>query len=368
MGFAIVTGCILAIIGLTLGFAVRKWDVIALKLYVPASLLATCLIGCGIVSISYHCVAFSNEVWNTCIEKVSYYEPWTEKCHRTVTYQSGKTTKTRTETYYVHHSKYWTATDQYGSEYNVSQDRYSYWKNIWNNEKEVDIWRTNQSSFGDGDKHESYWTKEFDKMLPWSFVNHYENKIRAVNTVWKFADVDKETQKKFPRPADTDKLCPIITYGVYFSPDDEILLRRWNAVWGAKHQIHTIIVLFDANVYPDRSIVETVINSWKGPNKNELVTCVGVKNSKIEWADTFSWMDDTSIHSLIRQDVVSLPYYAVPLIVDVLKKHVPEKWKRKEFANFSYISVPVPTWAYILILVLDTGIVVGCFIFTDNQQ
>jgi hypothetical protein len=283
MIFAPALALLIAIMGLVVFTSVFHWGrgsrIKAYAIIAPLPVLAVSVV---IYWLSYRSIAFSYEIWNTVIQKVIYYEEWTEEYTDTETYtDSDGNTHTQTVTRYRHHPEYWVAVDEYDTEHDISQGEYNRWKGIWKNEKEVDIFRMDQSSWGDGDKYECYWNNQFETMMPWSFVKTYENKVRCSNTVWNFVDVDKETRKKFPRPADDKNLSPIISYGVSFDSQYDLLLRRWNGLWGNRYEIHNILLLFNANEYPDRSIVETVINAWKGPNKNELVTFVGVKDGEV---------------------------------------------------------------------------------------
>lgn len=348
MILSIVIALLVALTGVIVFSYVFGWGrgprLLAYAVIVPLPVIAVSL---GIYALCYRSVAFSYEIWNTTIQKVVYYEKWTEEYTETETYtDSNGDTHCRVVIKHRDYPPYWVATDEYGTEWDIDKPGYNAWRDIWGNEQKVEIIRLNQSSFGDGDKYESHWGGEFDKMFPYSFVKSYENKIRCANTVWKFADVDRATRKKFPRPADNN-MSPILYYGL--PSQDDMLLRRCNGMWGKRYEIHNILILFNAAEYPDRSVVETVISAWQGPNKNELVTCVGIKDEAVVWCDVFSWMDDTTIHSLIRQDVSALPKFSVSGVVSVLKKYVPTKWKRKNFSDFSYIAVTIPKLSYLWI-------------------
>jgi hypothetical protein len=102
-------------------------------------------------------------------------------------------------------------------------------------------------------------------------------------------------------------------------------------------------------------------------NKNELVTFVGVKDGEVAWADVASWMDDTTIHSLIRQDVSAIDGFTCGKVIEVLKKYVPAYWKRKSFEDFSYITVNVPKLTYLWVFLASGVIVVIVGLFAEAK-
>jgi len=296
---------------------------------------------------------------------VSYYEEWTERVTHTTTDSKGNT---ETHTTYVYHPPYWTAPNQYGED-SISKASYNKWKNIWGNEKKVGVFNLNQSSWGDGDKFVSEWTGKFEEMLPLSSVHSYENKIRSTDNVWAYKEItDKDLLEKFKRPADRGDTSPILGFGISIKNEDRLFLERTNAKLGPIYEIHTIAILFNYEEYPNRDIVETILNIWKGPNKNELVSFIGIdKDNNIKWAETTSWMDDTSIHSLIRQDLIALNKWEVKGYGDVLWNRVQSNWKRKEFEDFSYIKTNLPI-GIVMIEILSIIIVCVLVVIIVNKN
>ncbi len=312
---------------------------------------------CMAVSFVTHHIAYGSmvnfkEIWNSPSQKVILYEKWTEESETCTTDDDGSRSCT---TYYINHPEYWRGVDEYDVEHEIEKPEYHHWARVWGGETHVNIIRIDKAFFGGrGDKLEAYWDRTFDKMFPLAFIMIYENKVRASDTVWEFAEVDEETKEKFPRPADVPDTRPLMTYGVTVSAADDLFMRRMNAIWGNRYQLHNMIFLFNVAQYPDRSIVETVTNAWEGPNKNELITFIGLDgDKKPQWCDVVSWMDDTTIHSLIRQDVIEMDKFSAKNMADILKPRLASNWKRKEFADFDYIHVSVPAWTYLVIALLN---------------
>ena len=99
------------------------------------------------------------EFWNGQVSKFEYYEEWDEEVTYQESYECGtsKNPRTcyRTKTRIDHHSPYWkilTSNDETisinRSEYRVASNQFGH--------KEINLFRSNQVSFGDGNKFVSY--------------------------------------------------------------------------------------------------------------------------------------------------------------------------------------------------------------------
>lgn len=364
MILAITIPILISLLGLIIFVHVFHWSRDRLKIYCTYLIPLPILISIIIYSVSYYFLLYYSEIWSSPINKVVYYEKWTEQYTTTETDSEGKS---KTVTRYRYHPPSWCAVDMYKTEHKITKSDYDQWKHIWGNENKVNIFRPNQSSWGDGNKFETKWNNEFDKMFPYSFVKKYKNKVRSSRTVWDFASVSKEISKQYQRPADKGNLLPVLSYGIPVTDEQQLLLKRYNSIWGPNHEIYTIVVLFDAHDYPDRTIVETIINAWQGPNKNEFVVCVGIKDQNVQWVDCFSWMDDTTLHSLVRQDIMNLNKYSFDDIVEILKERIPVYWKRKKFADFEYISVSLSLTSYLSMLAISTFTVLAGGIMVEKR-
>ena len=118
-------------------------------------------------------------------------------------------------------------------------------------------------------------------------------------------------------------------------------------------------------------VIETIINdlknAWNGVNKNELVICVGLNEKQIAWCESASWMDNTTIHAKIRQDVFDLKNYDGIKIADIADGNVKKLWQRKHFRDFEYLSVQVSNWVYISGIISTFIINIVAFIFCYKQ-
>jgi hypothetical protein len=139
-----------------------------------------------------------------------------------------------------------------------------------------------------------------------------------------------------------------------------MLLRRTNAVLGKPHQIHCIIMLFDASK-DQQNVVNDVLSAWQGPNMNELVWFIGLdQNRKVVWSEAQSWMDNTEIHVRLQQKAFKMGTFDAEKISSALSELVPQYWKRKDFKkDFDYLDVPIGLGWYIVCIILFFGVCIG---------
>jgi hypothetical protein len=327
------------------------------------------------------------EVWNYKINQVEYYEDWNEKvsCRhphyvtktRTVTSTDSKgkvhyTTETYLEQHgYEHaydvdyHPKQWYALDEYGDYNNIEESAYLNWKNIWGQSVFKDMHRSFHTK--DGDMYYSVWTGKFENMFPWSSIRSYENRVRVSNSVFNYGEATKEQLARFPRPADENNVSPIISYGIACSDKDILLIRRVNAELGRSKRVHNLILLFDSSK-DSMGVVNDVLTAWKGPNKNELVTFIGMdENRKIKWCDVQSWCDDTTIHAAVRNKVIEIDKFDSAKMANILLTEVPQYWNKKDFRDFSYLRISINFGWFILAFVLNVAASVVMIIVVQKQ-
>jgi len=332
-------------------------------------------IGIGVIlGISLYFIGimkiYDSEVWNYKVTRIKHEEKWSKKESRTRQVPCGTdskgNTRYRTETYYVtaYYGPYWSIKDEYGNWSTCNQGTYNKWKSLWGNEKRTGEHKGSATMLKTpitGGIFECKWPGTFETMFPNSSIHTYKNKVRESNSIFKFKEPTEELIKKYPRPADKGNTSPVLGGA---SQEDELLLRRINAEFGPKYQIHTILMLFHGQ---DRSVVDDVMSAWQGPNKNELVTFVGVTESRVQWCSVQSWMDNTTIHKSIENELVG-EVWNINDYARALREFVPEQWERKEFADFEYIKISIH-WAWKLLAVfIGIAVNIGLFFLLEAKM
>jgi hypothetical protein len=100
---------------------------------------------------------------------------------------------------------------------------------------------------------------------------------------------------------------------------------------------------------------------WENGNKNEFILCIGVdKEFNVEWANVFSWCEQELLKLEVRDFVLDQKKLNLEEVVGYMTTNVDRKFSRREFAEFSYLSVEPPFWGimltFFLTLAVDAGL------------
>jgi len=297
---------------------------------------------------------------------------WTTHETRTETYTTGSGKNEQTHIRIVHytetHGPYWTSIDEYGSESSISESEYNHWKAVWKNEKRTGMHKGSSAGFDrsiDGPIYECLWPHTFDTIWPHAEIHKYVNKIRASHSVLKYGEATPQQLERFPRPADKKNTSPVVIYGgLNASGADMLFLQRINASLGRSREVHPILVVFGKD--EPRGAVTDALTAWQGPNKNELVTFLSLDGQTIRWVEVHSWMDDTTLHAVLRDELMGQPF-TVKRYGELLQEYVPKLWHRKHFTPINaYLRVAIhPGWIFLaFFLSIATG--VGSYFVIDR--
>lgn len=107
------------------------------------------------------------------------------------------------------------------------------------------------------------------------------------------------------------------------------------------------ILLFDYLKGID--IAEQQKRYWNGGNKNEFIICLGLTSkSEVKWAYVFSWSDEKNLEIETTQWFLKNRNLNLNSFYNWFFHHH-KKWKRKEFKDFDYISIPLKLWQLLTI-------------------
>lgn len=295
------------------------------------------------------------------ITKVRHYDEWDEWIHRTCTrtYKSGNTTRTQTYdcSYRQYHPEKWSYFDQDGKEHWLYYEKdYDAIKHKFGTpEIFIDMHRKYYRI--DGDVQEYYW--DGSEKTAWTVTHEhkYKNKIQNSNSIFNFTEISKkeaDTLGLYHYPKiDYDKdydQSPVLTKRII--PKEQLdALKFTNGFYGKKHQFRMYVLLFENK---DIEISELQRSYWKGGNKNELVVCLGMNGSKVEWCNAFSWCDVPTL------DVKTEAYFAEKDSLDLvdysnmIRRCLDNKeWERKNFEEFDYIRGELTTTQEVITLIIS---------------
>jgi len=332
------------------------------------SILICIGVGFGAYRLGTSHVRF-NEVWNMKAQSIRHEMEWTTRESETYTVTVGhdkngnSITETRTRYYTETHGPYWYLVTEFGNDVNISEGRYNLWKGVWANEQQTGVHEGSSASLGrsiDGPIYSCDWPGSFNTILPHAEIHLYIWKVRATKeSALRYApDPDEELLKQYPRPADEDNTIPVLSYCGFNLPANEILtVERANAELGPQCEVHCLFLLFDASKN-SVGVSNDVMAAWAGPNKNELVTLVGMDmtNDTASWVKVESWCDNTTIHGMMNDAILGKKITG-SILSKAMLDLVPKYWKRKQSAEFDYLRIrisPVVTVACIVVQLLLT--------------
>jgi len=343
-----------------------------------------CLLPVGasffLILITKACVETSQtqdtEFWTGYITAALYDEPWDEYVHDTC-YRTDDDGNTESYdcSYVDDHGPEWWATDNNELTIKIDEQIFAFLCQKFGNQNFVDMHRSYHSY--DGDRYTTEWPGNDETIVAVTHEKTYENRTQASHSIYRFPEVDPEEVTVMDYPAiaargwfgtDVDKFkVPSILTEVeglagYDQANED--LNNLNAKFGKDKQIRIWLLVFgEGTSLADGTNQEAY---WGGGNKNELVICVGIdQNYGLQWAHIFSWTEVEELKIKTRDFILASRNQQLDLmkIVRWLKTNVPDVWKRKEFADFSYLSVEPPFGGILLAYILSILASLGTSLF-----
>lgn len=312
------------------------------------------------------------EYLNFYLVSAEYIEPYStwdyEMCTRTVCTGSGKTQTCHTETYDCSHcdrySARYVAYDNVGISHTISESYFNFLTNRWKNKTFVELNRYIVKNWGcgeDGDKYVTKWNNKFENIVPITKSHNYKNIVQCSKSIYNFKNISKIEANKsglYDYNFDFDKFNFKSIYGVNnITANDK--LNRWNAEIGLYKQVHMQILVFkDKSI----SIAEEQKSFWKGGNKNEFNVCIGINDvNKIQWVKVISWTEVEKLKLGVERSISNMNF-DLNDIVDTIAINVRKNYKRKEFKEFSYITVePIESAmliSFIIVIILTIALLI----------
>jgi hypothetical protein len=345
------------------------------------------------------CVEFSQaqdtEYWGFYTTGAAYFEPWNEKvsCRHPIPCEheircthpeyetDSKGRRRRTGGYehandgykhfndgYYHpfdvdeHKPRWELYSSSGTEYSIGQSDFDRLCHQFGNRTFVELNRKFYTK--DGDKYVTQWDpKQWDKVEPISQTRTYENRVQASKNVFNFPDVNPKDFGLYEYPAINGfaQQCVLGNAGASTTLGSK-KIDYLNATLGAPHQIRLFVLVFKNQ--PVQAALDQE-SYWKGGNKNEFVTCIGVNDAyEVNWCRVFSWTEVDILKVEARRFVEEQKTLDLVAYADWLENAIPAKWQRRKFAEFSYLTIEPPTsavvWTFVITILFNIGIAAFC--------
>jgi hypothetical protein len=364
-----------------------KWFPKYLAWWEGAIPLAVCFIFIGIFKFTVEKIQVNDtEYHGALIVEARYYEYWETYVHKTCTrtVSCGKNCTTTVSydcSYCDENPERWTVVNSLGDEFSVSKAYYDYLRKKWKATPEfVELNRDIDYSGGcgrDGDMYRVNWNADPLTAEATTTSHWYENRVQAAHTAFDFAEVteeDKKTYKLFDYP-EIDGFHQETVLGLdkvkWLKKYELNRMKQWSKYLNGdlgKRKHARIYFLF----FVDQSALAANMQEayWDGGNDNELVICIGLDNKtrKIQWTRPFTWSPERSIIPDVREDIMTYSRFNVDNIAKSVYINVKKEYKRKDFKEFSYITVEPPTWAkWVTFIVTLIVTVVLCWWAITNQ-
>jgi len=297
------------------------------------------------------------------VTEARYYEYWETYVRRTCTrtHKVGKSTVTTTYdcSYCDKNPPRWVVINSLGQQFSISQKYYAHLTKLWGQKPQfVELNRDiNHGGWGcgqDGDMYSIKWDKEPLHAKATTTDHWYENRVQAAHSAFDFVKLTKDDVKSyhlFDYPAingwrqetvlGLDSLKQLNPGNVnYFKQQSDYL----NGKLGPKKKVHIFFLFFKDQPQLAASMQEAY---WDGGNDNELVICIGMNSTsnKIEWVKPFSWSTNRRIIPEIREEIMDIGFFNPGEICRAVEKSVVDHYVRKDFKEFSYLTVEPPEWA-----------------------
>jgi len=314
------------------------------------------------------------EIWNNYIVEAVYEEAWNEYVHQTCEKQiscgtdSDGNTKYCTKEYdcsYVrHHPERWFAYLNDTRYVSIKEPRYKKLVSIFGNQQKIGV---NSGYTISGNIYNTQFDNIYDHIQPYSSRHSYQNKIQVSNSVMGFDKISSKQAKEMGLYEfdSHDNLHFDANHVIGWERSQE--LEKLNAYYGMLYQINIIVL-----VYHDKpmSIFQKQKSYWHGGNKNELVLGFGVSDGKVVWADNFSWSEshDFLVELKKEQEKQIKEKLDIDIVAKWLYDEIPNRWKRRKFKEFDYLTVETPLKykvAIVVICLLSSLIVSAVCIFND---
>ncbi len=303
------------------------------------------------------------EYWSETASKAVYSEPWDEEVPCTHSYDCNCHTDSKghehCSTCYRHsydvdyHPAKWELISSSGNSITISEAKYNYFVGKWKNKSFAEQNRDYHSI--DGNCYITYWPQN-DNMIECMVSSHsYENRIQASHSVFSYPEL-KETDIKFyglydyPNITEGYKQISILGYGDTTQRRAENKMQILNARLGPKKQAKVFVLIFK-NKSADVAYQQECY--WKGGNKNEFVVCIGIDNAyNVKWCRPFSFTEVQEVKIETRNFVQQMGQINLLKVSDFLYSEIDTKFKRKNFKDFSYITVEPKGWQVTLTFIL----------------
>lgn len=312
------------------------------------------------------------EYWNSKVSKFEYYEAWKERVTYTESYSCGTTkspkTCSRTKTRIDHHPPYCILETTNNESTYITADQYNK-SNFEFGQTKVNIHRTDQVSYGDGNKFVSY----PNIIIPTSVSHTYENYVVAAKHNVIHTKVSQKEIESLVFKGELRKY-PIQYIGKF----GELKLERIVNTTDVSHNMLTELDLI-SNQYgstkqvnpiiyitkEDRNIKYAIEQYWNKSKKNDVVLILGIDdNGSTLWSDVITWTNNTDfiVYCGNNFEGKNIQTQSKEIVYE-LGNLIQNEYLRKPMEEFSYLKENITLEWYWQLLVFLGNLLLSAWLF-----
>jgi len=108
---------------------------------------------------------------------------------------------------------------------------------------------------------------------------------------------------------------------------------------------------------------------WTGANMNEFVICIGVDDKRnVQWCHPFSWTRNELLKVETREFVQAQKVLNLSALADFTETKIDVGFVRRDFKEFSYLTVEPPMWSILLTYFLTLLVNIGLSFWLVNNE
>ena len=341
--------------------------------------LVACFIFIGIFKFSVEKVQVNDtEYHGSLIVEARYYEYWEtyvqRTCYRSVSCGKNCTMQVPYDCSYCDENpEHWSVVNSLGQEFSVTKEYYDYLVKKWKDTpKFVQLNRDINYSGGcgrDGDMYRVNWNKDPMSAEATTTDHWYENRVQAAHTAFDYPNVTESDVKnyglyEYPELKGINQETVLGLDSIkWITRNDKDTMRQWskflNGYLGPRKHARIYFLFFKDKPALAGNMQEAY---WDGGNDNELVVCIGLssKSRDFQWVRPFSWSPERRIIPDVREMIMAHKQFKPSYVAESVWSQVEKEYKRKNFEEFSYITVEPPTWAkwvtFFITLLITAGL------------
>lgn len=171
----------------------------------------------------------------------------------------------------------------------------------------------------------------------------------------------------FPSVYDRYKRHPVMHKGIPELQGWDRLLNEMNADIGYSSQVDVTLMVTDQ---PDESYALKVEGKWLYGPKNSVNIIAGTDGKVLTWVRVVTLNQVEELKVILRDNLKGWPLSDAEGGVEAIRQAIETKYTRTSMEEYSYLSANAtpPTWALILLYLLDLAVVVGLGIWSHKED